>query len=64
MKMVAHQAEGKGIADREDVLLIKLHEEPVVAFFKEDILPIVAPVVDMVITPGFEWNIGLHDHSW
>jgi hypothetical protein len=60
MEMIPHQAVGKGVAYWQNVLLIQLHEIAIVPLFNEDILPVVAPIEDMVIMSRLKRDIGSH----
>src|SRR3990172_2207606 len=58
--MVAEQAIGKSIGDGRDVFAVELHEVVVVAVLAENILAVIAAIVDVVILARFEWCEFLH----
>lgn len=48
MKVIWHQAPCENVTHREDVLFRLCNEVDVILFFKEDGLPVVAPVVEVI----------------
>jgi hypothetical protein len=49
MKVIAKQAKGKELCNRWDVSLIHPHEVGVILFLEENIRPIHAAIVDVII---------------
>jgi hypothetical protein len=64
MEMVPHQAIGKRVAHRRKIITIQLHEIPVIPFFQEDVFPIIAPVVNVIITPRFQGDGCVHEGTF
>lgn len=49
MKMISQQTISKRICDGRDVLFIQLHEVIIIAFLDEDILAVVAAIIDVIV---------------
>ena len=54
MEMVPQQAVGECIRNRADMKRLQLQEIGVVPIFVEDILAVVAAIVDMIVLARFE----------
>jgi len=64
--MISQQAVCIGFGDRLYKVGVQLEKVMVIAFFDEDVLPIVASVVDMIVKTGFEGDdfIFLYSHGF
>ena len=58
VKVVTQQAIGVGVGDGPDVLGVELEEMAVVAIFAEEVLAVVAAVVDVIVGVVFERGFG------
>lgn len=57
MEVIAQQTIGVCLCDRSNILCVKLHEIVIIALFEEDILAIIATVVDMINNPRDDRNL-------
>jgi hypothetical protein len=62
MKMIGQQTIGKRLGHQLDMAGIKLQKVAIVAFFLENVLSIITPIVDMVVAAIFEGGWAGHGH--
>ncbi len=62
MKMVAQETVGVGKYNGRDVLGVQRQKVAIIPLFQEDVLPVDAPVIDVINTAVLQWRwVG---HGW